>query len=186
MEMRELQELSLERRGNFPFVRNQKIYTDALEEGLDESSAIKNVLQLMNLKPKDGSIFNEITKDRVVEIYFYDTYNPLFVNNKFFDVSTFRMEDLDGTDIFNLVERNKCIQEATLKAVQKTMEYPGKFIPEIPNTVLRQTIRDNIYFSVKYKYACGLLCGDVYPLGFINIMEASRLPDDNISLLWGN
>lgn len=166
--------------------KNYDLYLGELDRGVPENLSLKKVLDTYNLVPNDESIFEECTKDRVVEVYLYRSFNPIFLNKRFFDLVSYDTETVSGENIFELFTRNKNIEKETLAEIEKTSTELSKFTLNIPDTIIHESKGEGRYFHNKYRWITGLRFDGIYPMGFINVMDAFEVPDDKISILWGN
>lgn len=152
------------------------LYSSFIEKGYSEPWSVKQVLDSYGFKLSDESVLNECTEGRVVEAFLYNSFNPIFLNQFFFDMVSYDVDMVSYRNVFELFERNQNLENETLEVIKNSALLKEKFNPNLPPAVIRETEAEGRSFYNEYLWVCGFRYEGT-PVGFLNIMDAKRLDD---------
>lgn len=168
-----------------PEAESLNVYLKEKQSGANEADAVRKALELLKLFPSDDSIYHVMENNKVVEVYFYEAFSPIFLNDRFFELTSYSRSFMGGKDVFSLYERDRSIREKSFAAIQKTLDIEGKFNPDIPNSILKENFEKRLSFHCSYEWVCALKFDHKNPIGFLSILEVNPVSKDQVELLWG-
>jgi hypothetical protein len=162
-----------------------ELYHSAKKTKSSEAESIRKVLNLLRIFPSDESIYENVQSSKVVEVYFYEAFSPIFLNDRFFELTSYSRNFMGGKDVFSLYERDRSIREKSFAAIQKTLDTESKFHPDIPSSILKENFEKRLSFHCHYEWICGLKFDRTKPIGFLSILEVEAVDSEQVDLLWG-